>query len=338
MTVDGGAPTTNPAKRHRPKRRFVAKLIDAFVAAGWRKKVIRRFCESYTDADFDATEPMDYHVTSIANTMYAPLASRPLSEDVLYDMGIQRRVCRTVWSVVSPLCDTSYTDEQLFDIAVEYLLNKPAPLSCGGRPYFRKLPRENEWHRSTRAGKEVYEMNYDPSSSLSVDACVSQLKQLVPGAAAPTRWLFHSTCWRYALDIMQHGPDHTRGRRCLDFGVRPGFYTTPDASMAMDWGAKKRAWWRGQAAVLVFSLNPTGLKKHKRTWDADEWTTLVRSSRMCRVRKNALDDFDVVEGPVCRNPGSGSPLPHPDMHQVASKSDEGDDSFDCLGCIWVRQS
>lgn len=144
------------------------------------------------------------------------------------------------------------------------------------------------------------------------------------------------------MDILKNGPDHTRGRRCLDFGVRPGFYTTPDVDMAMDWGTKKRGWWRGQAAVLVFALNPSGLK-HKHVWEANEWTTMVRSSRMCRVRKNALDDFDVVEGPVCRNPGSVTresqiaPMPHPGMYQVTSKSDEGDHSFRCLGCIWLRQ-
>ena len=41
---------------------------------------------------------------------------------------------------------------------------------------------------------------------------------------------FHATNWESALSIASTGPDFTSGRRCLDFGIRPSFYVTPDVA------------------------------------------------------------------------------------------------------------
>lgn len=118
-------------------------------------------------------------------------------------------------------------------------------------------------------------------------------------------YLFHATSWMYAQDIIINGVDHDKGRRCLDFGIRRGFYTTKNVNMAISWAVKKYAFWKIEVAILVFKVSKSFIETSKYIEflaTTKEWQDWVKHSRKCWGKKNILDDADFVYGPVCANP------------------------------------
>lgn len=173
------------------------------------------------------------------------------------------------------------------------------------------------------------------------------LKSNVQNAEKDSFLVYHCTSWCYAKNIIEYEVDYTKGRRCLDFGVRPGFYTTKDIKMAHGWGIKNYKRWKNEIAILIFEVSKSMLRDYnvkEFSSTSPEWKKMVKESRMCETKKNLLDEFDFVVGPVCKNPHdvvqkNAQPVAHRDLYQFVSKSDKADafltEHF--VGCIWFSK-
>jgi hypothetical protein len=156
----------------------------------------------------------------------------------------------------------------------------------------------------------------------------------LPGIYTSTKVFFHATNLRSAIDIAEQGISHASGRKCMDFGILPSFYMTPDVSVAIEWCTVNKLRWQGEMCILVFIIptaSSVALKTKEFDSNTSEWIDLVTSSRRCKMKFNDLDKFDAVYGPMVANVKSiHSKLarPHKKLKfQLASKSIASDVYF-----------
>jgi hypothetical protein len=188
----------------------------------------------------------------------------------------------------------------------------------------------------------IWHANVDSESAMEV-------VKSMPGFHGEEILYFHATSWRSVCGIAgKKRPSNKMGRDCLDFGIQQSFYTTPSLDTALDWIEAHWEVWRGESAIIVFSLP----KKFPETLSfrvfesADEhWVRLTKHSRMCQGDSNELDDFDLVYGPMVANPSAveernAKPRAHnPPKYQLASKSDDGDKFMGARmkAILWVNK-
>jgi hypothetical protein len=166
-------------------------------------------------------------------------------------------------------------------------------------------------------------------------------------ADAERQYFFHATSWAGSLAIME-GVDRSQGRRCLDFGIYPGFYMSATALDCLEWGTKKNKLWSGETAILIFSVPtilppPFSFKELK----GSEWSSITAQSRECKGTRevSAIRAIDFLYGDMVSNPtaverGTHAPATHrPAKKQFVSKTDAGDAFMDtCLtGCVHFKK-
>lgn len=149
------------------------------------------------------------------------------------------------------------------------------------------------------------------------------------------KYLYHATAWSYALDILENGIDHTRGRPCLDFGAKNAFYMTPQLDIALEYCQASSRRWMNECCILVFEIESMHLFDKVYRDTTSDWKNNVKLSR--KSIENEFDKYNTVYGPMLYNVnsvlnGSEEPRPHKQIkYQVVSKSTESDDMFDkCL--------
>lgn len=249
-----------------------------------------------------------------------------------------RKSIRDVYEKILLQIKDHYNDIHLIDMIIEYAFGKYAPLIKNKSQLFLYNPTEvDKWFLKDN----IHHYNLNETD------CESALQLLRSNNSSNTKMFYHTTSWIFATKIMSKGPDHTKGRPCLDFGVEPSFYMTPTLNTAIDWVQSKRAIWRNECAILVFSLqeNLSRHKKNKFFTDAsNEWETLTSSSRKCQ--DNVLDDYNFVYGPMVANPFQ---IEHRDevakahteiKWQIASKNTKSDNILKktLIGVIWIGNS
>jgi hypothetical protein len=237
----------------------------------------------------------------------------------------------------------------MYDIVLEYLLEQSKPLGNLGKSYLFHEDKINEWipHPEFK-----YCLNYRDEPGH-----VDRLQNLIisnysnttlQNADKDSFLVYHCTSWFYAMNIADIGVDYLKGRRCLDFGIAPGFYTTRDVHMARAWGKNNMDRWRKEVVILVFRVLKKSLKEFKVIEFQDEspkWQSLITSSRKFKAKENMLDRCDIVYGPVCKNPHdvvrkNSHPVAHHNMFQLVLKSRKADAwlTENLVGSIWFSKS
>jgi hypothetical protein len=142
---------------------------------------------------------------------------------------------------------------------------------------------------------------------------------------------YHTTNWSSAENIIENGPQFFKGRKCLDFGIFPSFYVTPDINTSIEWCEYKRLLWKNEVVIIIFSIPTSKLRSYKKFENADEeWKMLTKSSRLCKDKRNNLDNYNFVYGPMVANPNkirydNETPQPHNNIKwQLASKNNSSD--------------
>jgi hypothetical protein len=226
---------------------------------------------------------------------------------------------------------------------VEYVLGKTKPISCNLRYYF-DFYNENKWFVPKESQKYGHVINLKDSKHIE-----DKLKEFLTLPKNDNKihtYFYHCTNWRSAKNIIEHGVNSSKGRMCLDFGIRQGFYTTQNINTAIEWGEKRINSWYGQVAILIFEIKANKLKKYKTKYfysAADEWKRLVSHSRKCEENENELDFADFVYGPICVNPknvkyNGTPPIAQQDKFQFVSKSIDADILMrkSYVGCIYFE--
>lgn len=337
MSQEGSGFARSVSKQYQQRKDTQLNVIcDKFKEIGWKKKYIDRYRERFTDFDFE-DERDDYWMEQELTSHYEGyVANQPESFiNILCRGGFKKRVAEKLWAdIIEPIYDTCYTTEQLYDIAIDYVLGKTNPIQTKSA-YYLKLAKENEWtltqvQEGTKSIYYGHVININQTDNVSEK--VNKLKEIRDAKANEVLYLFHCTSWTFAKNIIEYGVSSSVGRQCLDFGIRQGFYTTENIQMAIEWGEKQRKYWKGQVAIVIFEIDAKKLKKYKTKYfnsTTNEWKQLVTHSRKCEEKENALDFFDFVYGPVCLNPKAvcsqgKAPIADKGKFQFVSKSINGD--------------
>ena len=331
---DGGGLTQHIEKRTKYSKvtaRRHKKQLESFRLRlhnlGWRLS----FLNSHIADDDSIGEELDEQSEDILLEEYTKSwvpEHWELVGDALYAAGLRRKVVRTLSDIVAPLVNTSYSRRQLVEIAIEYALGKYKKVMKKNQQYLIETPDTDVW-----VPNDTFNYVYNISSP---DPSSVQLHTL-PGIHAGGKLFFHATSCASAIYIATHGIAHLKGRGCLDFGIQPSFYMTPDIETAIDWCVKNKKRWSDEMCIIVYNipLHDTLQAMSGRAYDTAtaEWVRLVTSSRQCQEYSNDMDDLDVVYGPMAANvkditDENKMAKPHkPPKFQLASKSNKSDRYF-----------
>lgn len=318
-------------------------LRSRFISLGWRNDFLDNNLPVLTKSDL-RRETEDFFIRSYASKWFAN--GETSIKRVLYQGGMTRQKSSTLSKTFQKLVDTCYSIEQLLDVIIDYLLGLYTPISALSANYFKSGHIVNEWFDDPMLGR-IY--NVSPTKTRSVNKGI--LYKMVRDAAVAGHTLFfHCTNWGGCQNILRQGVDYSKGRRCLDFGILPSFYLTPDLNGALEWGMKSRNYWGNEVAILIFRLDDDILNseqaQHRVKYFEEatsEWYELTTNSRRCRSRRNALDKYDFVFGPMVANPTDvvkfdKEAVPHKTTKfQLASKTDDSDAylQVNLIGSIWL---
>lgn len=345
-SVDGGG---NRGVRKRvikikSTNKLVQKLKEFMIQKGWRKLYIDKVFGNLSDFEIDY-ETFEFYMTKFARMWFSSINTE-LCEETLYQIGLSKIISRRLYKVIEPLTDASYTNEQLFDYALEYLLGTFLPISTVDTQYFVKDIPEDEWINHDQYG---YCFNISKSKTEWID--YNRLEKAINEIHRKDHTIFyHCTNWKNSLNIINNGPSNHFGRKCLDFGIRPSFYLTPNIDVALSWGLKSNSIWGKEVAILAFHVSDKILKSRQNSYKVkffenatDEWKQLTSSSRRCQVNKNELDDYHFVYGPMLANVPKihieDAKAHKPIKYQLASKKDKTERYLkkNYIGTIWLNK-
>ena len=318
---------------------LVEEVIDMMVQYGWSRRALLDISSAEELRCWKREAYGDEEIMSI-------ICQRRLMEydgadlrAALMQVGLSRSVAHKYYTIIGKLQGTCYTTSQLIDVVIEYALGKYDPIrSVGARFYYDDRPVNVAFTTNGPMG---------PITNVNVSAITDGAKALAPIKNKRRRLFFHCTNYAGALNIATRGPVSSKGRKCLDFGITPSFYLTPDIQVASEWGQKKSALWHDEVALVVFEMDvPSNYEDAKIFKVPDlEWSTLVSSSRQCIEDENDLDGFKFIFGPMLSNPdkvkrGKDVPRVHlPRMKlQLATKTREADAILKqiMIGVIWLE--
>lgn len=260
-------------------------------------------------------------------------------KDTFYKCGFRLRIAKELADVIKPLVNTSYTVDQLFDLAFEYVSGNYEPI---GKRYLFEHDIQDEWFQPTNAQHLVVNVEH-PKASHILKIIEKHPVYSTSRPEHETQY-FHATNWKSSKSIAEN-IDHRSGRQCLDFGKFQSFYCTPNLNDALQWCRKKQKVFRREACIVAFKV-PKSLPYNVKMFNSitQEWVKLVQESRICN--KNELDDFDFVYGPMCANADpvaykGASPVPHnPVKYQLCSKSKRADQYLQqhMLGIVYLSKN
>lgn len=317
-------------------------LMDQIVELGWNPTFV-----AVAFSRLDDTLLLEYPSRLFIEDYFKALIRRPnvqLSiKESLLRIGLRSEVAYAVEPLLEPLQGSSYTDNQILDTAVYYLLEQYSPITEPHTSHLLRPDTVDEWF-SHKPNVSVFNMS-QPCSSKAVSA-IEEALSFIP--VKPThKYFFHTTSWKGSLSIMEF-LDRSVGRRCLDFGIYPGFYMSETVLDCLVCGAKKNKLWGNETAIMIFSVpNTLPPQISYKELRGHEWSSITRQSRECKerqelpsIRSTDLLYGDVVGNPIAVEQGVEAPTTHsPPKKQLVSKTDAGDAFIHtCLiGCIYFRK-
>lgn len=270
---------------------------------------------------------------------------RRLSQPTLQQLGLRPEVAAALEPLLAPLYGSSYTDHQILDTAIYYLLKRYTPIAGPEATHLINPGKVDQWLPSLH-GSNTAVFNLSQPCTMNAHAALVSVIASLP-AVTDHIYFFHATSWAGSLAIME-GVDRGQGRRCLDFGIYPGFYMSATTIDCLDWGTKKNKLWSGETAILVFAV-PTTLPLHLsfKELKGGEWSSITTQARECKGLRevSAIRAIDFLYGDMVSNPtaverGTQAPVTHrPAKKQFVSKTDAGDAFLDtCLtGCVYFQK-
>lgn len=352
-------------KRHT----FASEAGAILVERGWSPTFVARAFRSLDDKDVGSHRPRffveewaKHRATAVTGTF----------KEILRHIGIRATIVSVLERrIYASLVDTCYSESQLADIAIEYLLRRRVPITSRDPLAHMTHPFHPEiWHRWFAPPEDILlETSMTPSTLLfqnmpfrcsqrKQDAVEAALAALPTHSADTHAFHFHTTSWDGANKIIQGTINNSKGRKCLDFGLEPAFYLSQKIQDALGWGySLGRGSADNEVAILVFSLPrlslPSPLRfKHLFGY---EWTRVTGEARRCeRPRAHIhnsyyeipeIRNYDFLYGNMVANVRDmfaydADPLPHdPPKTQLASKTVRGDLFLQVhlVGCLFFQK-
>lgn len=325
----GGTISRSKIYRTRTQSKSVLKqnLLKEFEGLGWNRRFLERTFYNLKDTII-ADWPNRLFIEEWAKQM---IQEHDSIQQSLEYIGIHHRVAQYCETICSRLIQSSYSKKHILDIAIEYLVGKYDPLTSPTTTHYRHRTILNKWFYDDILKINI--LNVPAKCSLHLSQQITSFLYKIPNHNPNESNLhFHTTSWRNCLNILVE-IDNKIGRRCLDFGTKPGFYCSQTIQDSLDFGFKKRDVFHNEVAIIIFSLpkifpNTIALKR----LEEKEWESIVRMSRQClepNVELSPLRGYDMIFGNMAYNVSDIkegiTPIPHtPPKTQLCSKKEKGD--------------
>ena len=328
-------------KPTKPQER-VRQSIDKFQSIGFKKSQVQRRLQHIKEKDINDF-PLDVIVSGFAHAWSRQAGD---IDRTLTDMALNKSTAEELAAVLRPLQGSCYTDTQLYNIGVGYLLGYYKPARGPKAQFFHKTGQTNTWIQPEPTATPYINIPRACTTSAltPVDAA---LNTHYSANQEQSTFYYHATSWSYAASILEY-IDFTRGSRCQDFGLTPGFYLSDVLEHAINWGEKKSRLFKNEVAIVVFRIPQRIMKDmHYRVLDGSLWSRVVKESRRCigtnEVAEIRGDDFlygSMVANPQGVRDGLEEPVEHAvPKKQLVSRSRRADAFLQgCIaGCIYFQK-
>lgn len=213
----------------------VEEFIKFMYDKGWRPEYLYEKFKDLKDYEID-NETFEYLAEEYAKT-WLSLTEEALSKTDLYDIGLSDEVSSILYYVLEPLLNTYYTNEQLLECGLEYLFGKCRTITSKETMYLVTNAQNDTWIKHKIYGN-CCNISFDTTDThMQLNKIMSELE------TDDYINYYHCTNWKSCLKIIKNGAMSFWGKKCLDFGVLPSFYLTPDINVALSWGEKNRRKW-----------------------------------------------------------------------------------------------
>ena len=213
---------------------------------------------------------------------------KTIDTDIDVVLQNMRAKYRVKYTTITNDIRNHYSTLHLVQIIIEYANGRFDPISTNAFLYNPTV--ENKWFRNANQ-----ELCFNAVEEQNAKESINSLK-----VTSQQQMFYHATNWKNIQKIFRSGPNHKKGRFCLDFGIRQSFYVTPDINTAIEWASRNM--FNNEGGIIVFALNLSSLTRSNFFPSPnDKWKTLVKNSRMCQTSKNDLDAFNFVYGPMLKN-------------------------------------
>lgn len=334
-----------------PVRTKTKQIIHKLIQYGWEKAHITALLERMTDR-FLPHGNDELYMEDLMKAFAHQLGHKGEIYDSLRSLGVRDVVAREVEHVLEPLEDTCYTESQLLDIAIEYLTGKYKPITPPTTTHPIEPSQTNVWIPYKHYDKSlfVYNISHRCNTAQASQQFANALRTLPRTTDSPSDIRFHSTSWGSAYSIMD-AINHDVGRKCLDFGLRPGFYMSTTPEDCINWCIYNADCWSNETAIFIFQIpNPFPTDIRIKYIEGEEWTAITKESRMCSnpipaLESRALRGYDLLYGNMVRNTYNtrmGLNVPkthHPPKKQLVGKTEKADEFLHrCLvGCVFFQK-
>jgi hypothetical protein len=332
---------------------FSNTIRQQFIDYGWRKKFINEnlhnlndeFITDYSTKDIIIGFSLAWYKRFTNDNVYSSITS------LFYTIGLKKTISQKLEYILQPLHNSCYTNRQIIELGIEYILGKYTPKINNDNNYLYSYAIDN-WVSHTNTNKlKILNASYDCHTYMENKNIMQTIYQLQYNTQHTL--YYHITAWKFFRSISK-SIHHSCGRPCLDFGLTPGFYLTDQIHTALEWGIKKQRLFSNEVCMFIFSI-PQTLPKRLRVkyLNNKEWEHVVSVSRKCNSENlddvdfdmiNDIDNTDFIYGNVASNPkqiklGKSPKIHNPTKTQMVSKTTNADKYIQkhMLGCVFFNK-
>lgn len=330
-----------------PQRKYTVQLLNEFIRLGWRREYINASFRRLHDK-LISEYPVHIFIEEYAKRVIRRLDTLESIKESLLSIGLRPEIAIQLEYILQPLQhESSYTDIQILDTAIFYLLGYYTPLKPLNAKHLIS-DYIDKWINYTHESKtiSIYNMSLQ-CTGLALSQFNSALAS-IPRPDGDSTLYFHTTSWRGSLGITEN-VSRLVSRHCLDFGIFPGFYMSNTTYDAIGWGYANSRRWSNEVAIMIFCIPNNSIPPPLKFKEliGDEWVQVTSHSRLCKDTKDSklIKSIDILFGNMVQNAtivrNGGVPITHnPPKKQLVSKSDAGDAFIhNCLiGCIYFQKS
>jgi hypothetical protein len=262
------------------RTKYVTPLLERFKSVGWKNSVLNDRFSNLSDKVYSKYNHNGYRdeevIQGYALVWLSKVEIDTSIETTFKRLGLNAKVAKYIAWILTPLKNTSYTDKQLIEIGIEYLLHPYQPITAPNIPYPYHPELIGDWfpHKHTQA------INI-PVPSTPKRSTLTFIQTRLPPLSNGHKYYYHTTSWGYS-DYILEKISIENSRPCLDFGYQRGFYTGLNLQDALEWGGSLTNKFAKEVIIIVFSV-PTDIPSQLKyiSLQGDAWKSVVVTSRKC---------------------------------------------------------
>ena len=239
---------------------LVTSLQKIFIELGWKKSYIEKAIDT-RDVQLLIVMSSEDFIKKCIQLWYPKDADNMEWYTIFKTCGLRKVTIDNLIDVITPLFNSCYGTNHLYDIAFEYLIGSLSHVKNTNNFYIGLDQPTNTW-LSNDSYKYFYNVTQLKPSKLVTSYFPSIINTIPIHNTQKHQLYFHATKWEYAKQIIEF-ISHSKGRECFDFGMTPSFYLTPNIYIAFEWCQKHSKHWNSEACILVYNIDTKNIPVKK---------------------------------------------------------------------------